>query len=102
MRKIKLIHAVAIVSCSWSLAVQAAPEQKPVYFASNCANCHGTDGHSPTEIMPSLAGQDRQTLLASLRAYKSGERAGTIMPQLTQGYTDAELQQLADYFSAQK
>lgn len=52
--------------------------------------------------MPTLAGQDRQTLLASMRAYKSGERSGTIMPQLMQGYTDDELQQLADYFSAQK
>ena len=96
--KVSVLAATSLIA----LAAQAAPDAKPVYFASNCANCHGTDGRSATEIMPTLAGRDRQTLLASMRAYKSGERSGTIMPQLMQGYTDDELQQLADYFSAQK
>ena len=71
-------------------------------LAANCANCHGTDGRSTNDIMPSLAGQDREKLLSTMRAYKAKELPGTIMPQLMQGYTDDELQQLATYFSAQK
>ena len=102
MKKNQLKTAVAIACCVGSFSVQAAPDQKPVYFASNCANCHGTDGRSATEIMPSLAGQNRNALLETMRAYKAKERPGTIMPQLMQGYTDDELVQLADYFSAQK
>lgn len=93
---------VVIASSLAISAAQAADDLKPNYLASNCANCHGTDGRSPTEIMPTIAGEDRQKLLDSLRAYKSGERHGTIMPQLMQGYNDSELQQLADYFSTQK
>lgn len=91
-------------ACLMASTVQAAPDSKPapVYFASNCANCHGTDGRSTNDIMPSLAGQDREKLLSTMRAYKAKELPGTIMPQLMQGYTDDELQQLAAYFSAQK
>lgn len=102
MKKNKLIFGIVLVSSVWSVSVHAAPEKKTLYFASDCANCHGTDGRSVTEIMPSIAGQDRQTLLDSLRAYKSKERGGTIMPQLMQGYNDTELEQLATFFSTQK
>ena len=100
-RYIKKLAAAAVVGLT-ALGVQAAPDTKPVDFASNCANCHGTDGRSTNDIMPSLAGQDREKLLSTMRAYKAKELPGTIMPQLMQGYTDDELQQLATYFSAQK
>ena len=52
--------------------------------------------------MPTLAGQEREVLLDKLRAYKMGSLPGTIMPQLTKGYTDEEFIQLANYFSSVK
>lgn len=83
-------------------AVAASPTLAPPYFAANCANCHGTDGKSVTPIMPKLAGQERAFILETLRAYQAGTRSGTIMPQLSKGYTDEEFVQLADYFSSVK
>lgn len=84
--------------CSVGQAMAASPAPTP-YFV---ANCHGTDGKSVTPIMPKLAGQDREFILETLRAYKAGTRSGTIMPQLSKGYTDEEFVQLADYFSTVK
>ena len=87
--------------CSVGQAMAASPAPTP-YFVANCANCHGTDGKSVTPIMPKLAGQDREFVLETLRAYKAGTRSGTIMSQLSKGYTDEEFVQLADYFSTVK
>ena len=87
--------------CSVGQAMAASPAPTP-YFVANCANCHGTDGKSVTPIMPKLAGQDREFILETLRAYKAGTRSGSNEPPTTEGYTDEEFVQLADYFSTVK
>ncbi len=70
-------------------------------LASNCANCHGTNGAS-VGGMPSLAGKPRAALLQMLREYRDGKRPATIMHQLAKGYTDAQLEAVSTYLSAQK
>jgi cytochrome c553 len=40
-------------------------------------------------------------MLEQLRAFRSGARPATIMHQLTKGYSDAQLEQIATYFSRQ-
>lgn len=71
------------------------------YLASNCANCHGTDGRTSAAI-PALAGVEQGYLVDALKAYKDGGREATIMHQLAKGYTDEELVALAEYFSRLK
>jgi len=72
-------------------------------LAANCAQCHGTDGRAaPGSAMPALAGMPRDYLSTQLKAFKGGSRPSTIMTQLAKGYTDAQLEQLAAYFAAQK
>ena len=100
MKRTILIKASILVGALLAFGqALAASTSTPPYFAANCANCHGTDGKSVTPIMPKLAGQEREFILETLRAYKAGTRSGTIMPQLSKGYTDEEFVQLADYFS---
>jgi sulfide dehydrogenase cytochrome subunit len=70
-------------------------------LAASCAACHGTQGATVGTSLRPLAGQPREALLQALKAYKSGERAGTIMPQLAKGYSDEQLQELSAYFAAQ-
>jgi cytochrome c553 len=71
--------------------------------AAACAQCHGTDGRSaPGSTVPPLAGMQRDYLIAQLKAFKSGSRPATVMTQLAKGFSDAQLEQLADYFSRQK
>jgi cytochrome c553 len=44
----------------------------------------------------------RHDLARALRAFKAGERAGTVMPQLAKGYTDDEIDALAAWFAARE
>ena len=62
-------------------------------LASNCANCHGTDGIAQPG-MDTLAGQGKDVLLKKMLDFKTGAKPATIMHQLTKGYSDAQLEQL--------
>jgi cytochrome subunit of sulfide dehydrogenase len=70
-------------------------------LAATCANCHGTQGKVVGSALPPLAGMNKDAMLEQLRAFRSGARPATIMHQLTKGYTDAQLEQIATYFSRQ-
>ncbi len=70
-------------------------------MAATCTFCHGTDGRS-AGVTPSLAGVDKSYLAQQMKDYKAGKRPGTIMHQLAKGYTDAQIEQIAAYFAAQK
>ena len=71
-------------------------------LAASCFSCHGAAGVSATTALPPLAGQSKDALLTSLRAYKAGTRPATIMHQLAKGYTDEQLELIAGYYAAQK
>ena len=71
-------------------------------LAATCAACHGTAGDTHGSTLPRLAGQPQQTLSATLKAFKAGQRPSTIMTQIAKGYTDEQLDLLAAYFAAQK
>ena len=96
------IAAIAIMAAAYAADPQKQPKNTTPYYAANCANCHGTDGKSTNTAIPSLAGRDRGYLEQTLKAYKAGTKSGTIMPQLSKGYTDDEISALAEYFSKQK
>ena len=69
-------------------------------IASNCANCHGTAGKS-NGATPSLAGQSKVYLVEQMRAFRDGKRPATIMHQIAKGYTDAQIDAVADHLSRQ-
>ena len=50
-------------------------------------------------IPPSLAGRDRAELLQTLKDFKGGKRPATIMHQHAKGYSDQQLERIADYFA---
>ncbi|MFN3304768.1 MAG: c-type cytochrome [Roseateles sp.] len=70
-------------------------------LAATCASCHGTDGRPRNPAMPALAGLKAATLLEQLADYRSGRRAGTVMPQIVKGYSETQLRLIAAYFEAQ-
>lgn len=70
-------------------------------WAAACANCHGTEGRAEPGMI-GLAGRNKDELLQQLLAFKNGQRPATIMHQLSKGYSDEQLAQIAAYFAAQK
>ncbi|MGI9311610.1 MAG: c-type cytochrome [bacterium] len=67
--------------------------------AAPCAACHGADGNSPTDQFPNLAGQVPGYIAAQLAKFKSGERAGTVMPAMSAPLSDADMADLDAYYS---
>jgi cytochrome c553 len=67
-----------------------------------CVNCHGADGNSVNAMFPKLAGQHAVYLAKAMRAYKNGARSNALMPlALFESMSDADLDDIAAYFSAQ-
>lgn len=65
-------------------------------LAATCANCHGTGGVSVAgNDMPKINELTHTQIAEILRQYKSGEKTGTIMPQIAKGYTEEQIDIIA-------
>ena len=71
-------------------------------LAATCAICHGTEGRAVTKDVVPLAGLPREHIASQMRAFRDGTRPATVMHQLAKGYTDAQIDALAAWFSTQK
>jgi sulfide dehydrogenase cytochrome subunit len=67
----------------------------------SCAGCHGTDGKSPGSI-PSIGGKSSDFIATALRQFSTGEWPSTVMGRHATGYTDEEIQLIADYFAGRE
>jgi sulfide dehydrogenase cytochrome subunit len=85
------------LACSTATQAQDAAR----LIAANCTNCHGADGASRGG-MPNLAGRDKAEIVHMMKEFRNGQRPSTVMQQLAKGYTDAQIESAAAYFSAQK
>jgi len=91
-----LLLFASLSSSCWA-QISTADQLYQQSLAATCANCHGTNGKGvPNASIPLISQFSSEELLAQLLAYKSGTRSGTLMPQLTKGYTDAQLEGIAN------
>jgi cytochrome c553 len=89
--------AVAAALLIGTLAVSAAaPPEK----LEPCLACHGAEGQSEIENVPSLGGQPSKYVLIQLFMFREGLRSVEPMTELTKGWSDADLQQAADFIAA--
>ena len=95
-------YAMSLILLFSAQAYAAPPIPPGERLAATCTGCHGTRGQTAGTALPPLAGQSKEALLASLRAFRDGSRPSTIMTQLAKGYTDEQLEQIAAWFAAQK
>lgn len=101
------LNWIAAGAAFLAAAVPALAQDKEALYvkslAATCANCHGTNGKAADgSSVVSLAGMPQDYIVAQLAAFKSGARPATIMHQLSKGYSDAQIAQIAGYFAAQK
>jgi len=67
-------------------------------LSNSCAACHGTDGNSPGAI-PSIKGKSAAFISSSLKAFRDDKRPSTVMGRHAKGYSDKEIQLIADHFA---
>lgn len=96
-----LMLAAALLAAGPAAIAQDASTLRARSLAASCAQCHGTDGHTPPgSAMRPLAGMAARYLTEQLLAFRSGERPGIVMPQLAKGYSEEQIGRLAAYFAS--
>ena len=104
MKKLFLAGVVlAVFSSNVIAADQAAPAA-----AATCLACHGPDGNSPLDLYPKIAGQHSTYIAKQLKEFKQGMTSGgkegrmdPVMSGMAMPLNDADIEALADYYSAQ-
>ena len=66
-----------------------------------CAACHGPDGRSQGAI-PAFNTLAKDSIVATLRAFRSGERSGTIMNRIAKGLEDTDIEAIAAYVTTSR
>lgn len=70
-------------------------------WVERCNRCHGTNGNSIEPTMPALASQRADWLETMLVQYRTGERKSGAMNAMASGLSDADIKELAAYYSRQ-
>lgn len=73
----------------------------PAKVAQLCVACHGTNGVGVMGGYPTLAGQHADYLARALEEYKKGDRKNPVMPSFMTGVSEAEMREIAEYYSQQ-
>lgn len=77
----------------------ARPDIEPI--ARTCNGCHGLGGVSVGYSMPSIGGLPKEYLKRIMKQWKYGERSALTMDRIVKGYSDDQLDALAEYFAQQ-
>lgn len=67
-----------------------------------CAACHGANGISNNDLWPSLAGQKGAYLVKQMKAFRDGSRADPMMGPMAKPLSDADIDNLAAFYSGLK
>lgn len=70
--------------------------------SATCAGCHGAAGISAAPNFPNLAGQKEAYLVKQLKDFKSGARKDPMMAGMAAPLSDADIANLAAYYSSLK
>lgn len=85
-------------------ATPSTPQQDARHvrsLAATCASCHAVAADRAGGAS-ALNGRARADLERTMQEFAAGKRAGTVMPQLAKGYTDAQIAAIAAWYAAQE
>lgn len=89
-----LISAAALIAVALT-SPAAAQSVNAALVAANCAVCHGQGGAGAGDV-PSLAKSSAAQIAENMRAIRDGKKPSTIMGRIAKGYTDAQIDAVAN------
>ena len=100
-RRVARLAGVALLA-ALAAQSQAQPAAVPAgrLLASNCFQCHGTNGKGPG--FDRIAGKSASELYEELKEFQGGKEGEGIMARHARGYTDEQLRGLAQWLSTQR
>jgi cytochrome c553 len=84
-----------------TLQARAAGATSARVLASNCFQCHGTNGRSVGGI-ERLAGMSASELAGEMREMRAKAVGNDIMKVHARGYSDAQIAEIAAFFAGQR
>jgi cytochrome subunit of sulfide dehydrogenase len=97
------LRAAGAIICAAGLSFGAQAQTAPPagrLLASNCFQCHGTNGKGPG--FDTLAGKSSSEIYKDLKEFQSGKEGNGIMAKHAMGFTDAQLLSLSSWLSTQR
>lgn len=102
MMRTFMLSSLIVVGVLMNVQVVSAGERPASMLSNTCAGCHGTMGASAGYSIPVLAGLPREYFRRAMQQYKNDERYSTIMGRIARGYSNAEIEAMADFFEKQQ
>ncbi|MEO7066864.1 MAG: c-type cytochrome [Rhodanobacter sp.] len=94
------LTAAVTLAVGQTAFAQTATSPPGRLLASNCFQCHGTNGNGPG--FDELTGKSTDKMFKKMKKYQSGEKGQGIMARHAMGYSDAQLRELSQWFSQQQ
>ena len=99
MQRTRILFLALALSTGLASA-QAQVGQPGRLLASNCFQCHGTNGNGPG--FDTLAGKSASEIYQELKEFQSGKEGNGIMARHAMAYTDAQMKLMSTWFASQK
>ncbi|MDH5764956.1 MAG: cytochrome c [Gammaproteobacteria bacterium] len=100
--KKQIIALLAASALTMSANVMAADAAAGKAKAATCAACHGNDGIGKMPTYPNLNGQKEAYMVKQLKAFKDGTRKDPTMNAMAKPLSDADMANLAAFYSSMK
>jgi cytochrome subunit of sulfide dehydrogenase len=100
----RLVIARVILLAIAFLALVPATEAAsptPPPGATSCSGCHPASKAVATPV-PQLIGRTSAEILAAVQAFRSGQKAASVMDRIAKGFSDDEIKAIAAWYAAQK
>ncbi|UPY36812.1 c-type cytochrome [Sediminicoccus sp. KRV36] len=91
--------AAALLAAAIPTAGFAQDARRGAELAAPCAQCHGANGRSQTENIPSLAGQPADFITIQMILLREGLRNAPVMSPFAANLPDRDIEDLAAYFA---
>jgi len=96
--KSSFLHSVVIATTFLCSIAQAEDVTVNRLLASQCAQCHGTNGHAVGD-MDGLDDESFKDLLEDLMDMRGEDRPDDIMDHQALGYTDDQIRRIASFYA---
>ena len=100
IKRFRVLIPLVVVVAGASTAAQAQVGQAGRLLASNCFQCHGTNGKGPG--FDNINGKSVGEIYKKLKEFQAGKEGNGIMAKHALGYTDAQLVALDKWLSTQR
>jgi cytochrome c553 len=101
--KLQILTVLSAVALATAASVASAGDAAAGKAKSvTCVGCHGADGISIVPTYPNLAGQKEAYIISTLTGFRDGTRKNATMNPMAKPLSDADIENLAAYYSSLK